>query len=87
MGDSTLALIGSSMAISGSIISVAGALINNLKHDHRRAMRLWMVSNIMLLAWSAGFISGLWNGGVSVGALMAMYLIFSISNFWGLTHV
>jgi hypothetical protein len=82
-----LALIGSSMAISGSIISVAGALINNLKHDHRRAMRLWMVSNIMLLAWSAGFISGLWNGGVSVGALMAMYLIFSISNFWGLTHV
>jgi hypothetical protein len=82
-----LALIGSSMAISGSIISVAGALINNLKHDHRRAMRLWMVSNIMLLAWSAGFISGLWNGGVSVGALMAMYLIFSVSNFWGLTHV
>lgn len=82
-----LALIGSSLAISGSIISVAGALINNLKHDHRRAMRLWMVSNIMLLAWSAGFISGLWNGGVSVGALMAMYLIFSVSNFWGLTHV
>jgi hypothetical protein len=75
------------MAISGSIISVAGALINNLKHDHRRAMRLWMVSNIMLLAWSAGFVSGLWNGGVSVGALMAMYLIFSVSNFWGLTHV
>lgn len=82
-----LALIGSSLAICGSIISVAGALINNLKHDHRRAMRLWMVSNIMLLAWSAGFISGLWNGGVSVGALMAMYLIFSVSNFWGLTHV
>lgn len=82
-----LTLIGSSLAISGSIISVAGALINNLKHDHRRAMRLWMVSNIMLLAWSAGFISGLWNGGVSVGALMAMYLIFSVSNFWGLTHV
>lgn len=82
-----LTLIGPSLAICGSIISVAGALINNLKHDHRRAMRLWMVSNIMLLAWSAGFISGLWNGGVSVGALMAMYLIFSVSNFWGLTHV
>lgn len=78
--------IGTGLAICGSFLSVCGALVNNLQHDHNRAMKIWMVSNILLLAWSVGFLAGMWNGGLSVGALMVMYLIFSISNFWGLTH-
>jgi hypothetical protein len=82
-----LAEIGACLAIGGSIISVAGALINNLKHNHRGAMQLWMFSNVMLLVWSAGYLSGIWNGGLSVGALMVMYLVFAISNFWGLFYV
>ncbi len=82
-----LALAGSVLAVSGSIISVAGALVNNLKHNHRGAMQLWMFSNVMLLVWSAGYLAGLWDGGLSVGALMVMYLVFAVSNFWGLFYV
>lgn len=82
-----LALVGSVLAVSGSIISVAGALVNNLQHNHRGAMQLWMFSNVMLLVWSAGYLSGIWNGGLSVGALMVMYLVFAVSNFWGLFYV
>lgn len=82
-----LAEIGSGLAILGSSISVVGALVNNLKHDHHRAMELWMFSNVMLLMWSIGYLAGYWNGGLSVGALMIMYFIFTISNFWGLFHV
>lgn len=82
-----LAEIGAGLAIGGSIISVAGALINNLKHNHRGAMKLWMFSNVMLLAWSSGYLYGIWNGGLSVGALMVMYLVFAVSNFWGLFYV
>ena len=82
-----LALAGSVLAVSGSIISVAGALVNNLQHNHRGAMQLWMFSNLILLAWSMGYLAGLWNGGLSVGALMVMYLVFAVSNFWGLFYV
>ena len=82
-----LALAGSVLAVSGSIISVAGALVNNLKHNHRGAMQLWMFSNVILLGWSIGYLAGLWNGSLSIGALMVMYLVFAVSNFWGLFYV
>lgn len=75
---------GGVLAVLGSLISVIGALVNNCWHDHHGAMRLWMYSNIMLLIWSVGYLAGLWNGGLSVGALMVMYLIFTVSNAWGL---
>lgn len=79
-----IALIGSALAIVGSLISIAGALVNNCRHDHKKAMELWMGSNVMLLAWSVGYLAGLWDGGLSVGALMVMYLIFTVSNVYGL---
>lgn len=81
-----LPLIGMSLAILGSIISTYGALRNNLLHDYRGAMQLWMVSNVLLLAWAVGLTVGLWDGGVSGAALVVMYLIFAVSNFWGMTH-
>jgi ABC-type xylose transport system permease subunit len=79
--------LGTICAVLGSIVSVVGALVNNLKHDHHRAMEWWMYSNILLLTWCVGNLAGLWNGGISVGAMMCMYLIFTVSNAWGLFHV
>jgi hypothetical protein len=78
-------VIGSLCAVAGAIISVVGALTNNLQHDHRKAMKFWMVSNILLLMWSAGYLLGYWNGSLSIGALFVMYLIFTVSNFYGLS--
>ena len=80
-------LVGTAFAVLGSIMSVIGALTNNLRHDHHRAMEWWMYSNILLLVWCAGNLGGLWNGGISIGAMMCMYLIFTASNAWGLFHV
>ena len=77
---------GTTFAVAGSIISVWGALVNNLQHDHHRAMELWMYSNVLLLAWCAGNLLGFWNGGISVGAMMVMYLAFTSSNIWGFYH-
>jgi hypothetical protein len=43
-----------------------------------------MYSNVLLLIWCAGNLGELWNGGISVGAMMLMYLIFTVSNLYGL---
>lgn len=80
-------LIGSGLAIGGSILSITGALVNNLRHDHRKAMEIWMFSNIMLLLWACGYLAGYWNGALSMGAVALMYGAFTVSNAWGLTHV
>jgi hypothetical protein len=79
-----ISLAGPVLAIIGSLISIIGALINNCWHDHHGAMELWVFSNVMLLIWSVGYLGGLWDGGLSVGALMVMYLIFTVSNLYGL---
>lgn len=79
-------IIGSGLAVLGSVISIVGALFNNIWHDHRGAMEWWMISNILLLIWAAGLMAGVWNGGVSALALVVMYLIFAVSNWWGMTH-
>ncbi len=83
-------IIGSALALAGSTISISGALLNNLWLNHHVAMRLWMVSNILLLVWALGFFLGYWNGGLSGVSLIAMYAVFAITNAYGLmryTHV
>jgi hypothetical protein len=82
--DGVIETIGLICAILGSILSIIGALTNNLYHDHRGAMEWWMYSNVLLLIWCAGNLGELWNGGISVGAMMLMYLIFTVSNLYGL---
>lgn len=77
-------LIGPFLAITGSAVSIAGACVNNLWHRHRLAMQFWMASNVFLLVWSAGYSIGLWNGGVSILGLIAMYAVFSATNLYGL---
>lgn len=78
--------IGYVLVIGGSIISIVGSLVNNLQHKHREAMMWWMVSNPLLCAWAIGNVAGVWNGGISVSALAAMYGLYAITNLYGLTH-
>ena len=77
-------LLGTLLAVAGSAVSIAGACINNLLHRHRDAMACWMLSNLLLLAWSVGYDFGWWDGGLSGKALVAMYACFAITNVWGL---
>ena len=83
-GFNLLDLIGASLAIIGSCLSIVGTLINNLELDHNRAMEVWMISNPLLLLWGIGYLAGLWNGAVSVGSLCVMYLVFTVTNWYGL---
>lgn len=76
--------IGIILAVTGSILSVTGALINNLALDHVLAMWFWMFSNPILFGWAYGYIRGYWADGISVEALAIMYVIFTITNFYGL---
>jgi hypothetical protein len=77
--------IGIGLSIVGSIISVIASLYNNLKHDHQKAMVIWGYgSNPILLIWSAGLSLHLWDGGIEGIPLFGMYLIFTISNLYGL---
>ena len=77
---------GAILALSSSAISICGALLNNLFLEHKYAMQIWMVSNILLLAWATGFYFGYWNGGLSGFFLMVMYFVFAISNAYGLAR-
>jgi len=79
-----LPIIGVSLAIAGSILSVVGTLYNNLKLDHGTAMMFWQTSNPMLFVWAVGVALGYWNGGLSIGVVAVMYLIFTVTNFYGL---
>lgn len=76
--------LGPVLAITGSILSIAGTLVNNLYLEHRWAMKVWAISNPLLSIWALGVIFGLWNGGLSMIALLAMYVIFTITNYYGL---
>ena len=76
--------IGTALSIVGSIISIVGTCYNNLLHAHLRAMQVWMISNIILLAWSIGNYLGYWEGGLSGLALAVMYSIFSVTNLYGM---
>lgn len=77
-------IAGPAVAVTGSALSIVGTLYNNLKLDHRKAMLFWMVSNPVLLIWAVGNVYGFWDGGLSAGALGVMYLVFTITNFYGL---
>jgi hypothetical protein len=77
-------LIGSTLAVTGSTLSLVGALANNLFLAHALAMQLWMMSNPILAGWAIGQRKGVWNGGLSMDALIVMYLIFTVTNFYGL---
>lgn len=76
--------IGAGVAVIGSVLSVVGACVNNIWHKHITAMKLWRISNTLLAIWGVGYLAGYWNGGVSVSALVLMYLVFIVTNEYGL---
>jgi hypothetical protein len=82
--DIVLSVSGSALAILGSLIACIGVYVNNQKHDHIQAMRLWSWSNPMLCVWAVGWCAGLWDGAVPVAGLAIMYAYYSISNRMGL---
>lgn len=77
--------LGNILAISGSILSLFGALINNIFLSHTQAMMIWMVSNPILLVYFVGMDMKLWNGShhLSNRAIICLYLVFTITNFYG----
>ena len=79
-----VAAIGAILAVSGSIVSVIGTCYNNLWHRHITAMKIWAVSNALLLIWAMGLSCDWWDGGISGVSLVLMYAIFSITNAYGL---
>ena len=81
----TLEIIGILLAVVGAIITIGGTIANNILLDHDLAMKIWRVSNPMMFAWALGLLADWWNGGLSAGALMIMYLIFVITNEKGLS--
>lgn len=82
-----LSIAGSLLAISGTVLSICGTLINNCLLDHHLAMRVWSLSNPLLVVWATGFLAGLWDGGLSVLALLIMYITFSLTNAYGLAKL
>ena len=76
--------IGSVLAISGSVLSICGTLINNLWLEHRWAMKVWAISNPILSVWAIGVLLGIWNGGLSILAVLVMYVVFTATNWYGL---
>jgi len=52
--------------------------------DHDTAMKVWAVSNLLLLVWAIGLSVGEWDGGISGVALVGMYSLYSTTNLYGL---
>ena len=75
---------GSALAISGATLSVLGIVINNVYLLHHTAMLLWLISNPVLLIWAIGVVLKKWNGGLSMEAIAAMYLIAFVTGAYGL---
>ena len=81
-----LPYIGSALAVIGSVISLYGACMNNLYHRHKTAMVVWAFSNILLLIWAVGYTLQWWDGAIAGMALVMLYGIYSITNFYGLYY-
>ena len=79
--------LGFPIAITGTAISLYGIYLNNQKHDHVGAMRIWFWSNPILTIYFVGQALGFWNGSLSSAAMAGLYGVFTVSNWKGLQHV
>lgn len=79
--------IGPALAIVGSLLAIAGSFVNSVWLDHLSAMRCWRVSNLILFVWGLGFLANLWDGGLSMLAVVVMYLVFFVSTEVGIRRI
>lgn len=79
--------IGSTLAIAASVVSVIGVVANNLVLDHTLAMQIWAISNPVFMLWAVGYWRKWWDGGLSGAALVANYIIFTVTNIAGLVMI
>jgi hypothetical protein len=79
-------IIGTLVAVAGASLSVVGNLVNTIKFDHWRAIRLWAVSSALNSIWWLGFILGWWNGVISAIAMLVMNVLFLVSNLYGIRN-
>jgi len=77
--------IGFILAFAGTLISIYGVIRNNIYHDHHHAMVIWMYSNPILLVYFIGQSLAWWNGGLSSAAMAGLYLVFTYTNWKGLS--
>jgi len=76
--------IGFYLSLGGAIISVIGVIVNNVMLDHIGAMQIWAFSNVILLVYFYGEYKCWWSNGLSSAALCAMYVVFTVTNLYGL---
>lgn len=71
--------IGTALAIAGTLISAAGTIVNTFSMDHILALHIWFFSNPIMLAYFIGHRFEKWNGRLSLDAMIALYILFTIS--------
>lgn len=74
--------IGAILAVGGASLTVIGTLVNNIQNKHWRAKKIWAVSNPTLAVWAGGYIAGLWAVDLTMAAILIMYLIFTVTNWY-----
>lgn len=79
--------VGLGLSLTGCIISATGTVVNNIFLDHVFAMQIWRFSNFILVGYFFGNYKGWWEGGLSAGAMCLLYVIFCITNEWGLQNI
>ncbi len=60
-------------------MALIGSLAVNLLHDQFLAREIWLLSNPLLLAWAIGAQKKWWGNGLGIGAIVMMYLIYTIT--------
>ena len=76
--------VGIVFAFSGAIISLLGVYANNIMLAHDTAIRIWAISNPLILAWAIGFTCGWWVDGITGLAMVAIYLVFTVTGIHAL---
>ena len=73
--------IGGALLIVGSAISLYGAHANNIWLDHNLALRIWNISNVIMLVWAVGLSRKWWDGGLPAIAMIVLYAYYTITNW------
>jgi hypothetical protein len=76
--------IGNAIAAIASCVSIVGVFYNNVLLQHTVAMQIWVVSNLLFVAFFYGQYMKWWNGGLSSLTVCITYFIMLITGLYGL---